>query len=131
MLYLLKSSHLEVNIDFQIKPHNMLWQNSAECAIQNFKNHFISGFSTTDTNFKEEVSRGHTVTYSEFVCDYLQLKSKPFQICLTVGGDRLGYPDDAASQAASLLESKLLFNSTISDAHRGAIFLSCDMNIFY
>ena len=38
-------------------------------------------------------------------------------------GDSLTYPDDPASPAANLLDTKLLLNSTISDAHRGACFL--------
>ena len=44
-----------------------------------------------------------------------------------MGGDILEYPDDASSPAASLLESKLLFNSTISYSRRGARFISCDL----
>ena len=47
-----------------------------------------------------------------------------------MGGDRLEYPDDASSPAAYLVVSKLLFNSTISDACRVARFMSCDLNFF-
>ena len=47
-----------------------------------------------------------------------------------MGGDRLEYPDDVSSPTASLLESKLLFNSKISDLRRGAIFMSCDLKYF-
>jgi hypothetical protein len=43
-----------------------------------------------------------------------------YRIRMVVGGDKLLYPDDPASPAASLLETKLLINSTISDAHKGA-----------
>ena len=46
-------------------------------------------------------------------------------------GDRIEYPDDASSLAASLLESKLLFNITISDVGRGAIFMSCELKDFF
>ena len=38
---------------------------------------------------KGEVPRGYTVTYANFVCDYHPLKSKPFRLRLTVGGDIL------------------------------------------
>ena len=58
------------------------------------------------------------------------LKSERYRIRLTVNGDKLECPDDVASPAASLLESKLLVNSTISDAHRGARFLTLDIKDF-
>ena len=52
------------------------------------------------------------------VCDYCPLKAEPMQVCLTVGGDHLPYAHDAP--AATLLEAKLMLNSTISDADKGA-----------
>ena len=58
------------------------------------------------------------------MCDYSPLKSEPYRVKITVGGDRLEYPDDALSLAASILDSKLIFNSTISDARRGARCMS-------
>ena len=58
------------------------------------------------------------------MCDYCPLNPEPYRFRITVGGDRLEYPDDALSPAAYLLESKLLFNSTISDARIGTRFMS-------
>ena len=49
------------------------------------------------------------------------LKSEPYQFRLTVGGDRLEYPDDASSPEASILELK----------HRGARFMSCDLKYVF
>ena len=46
---------------------------------------------------------------------------------IVVGGDRLSYPDDPASPAASLLDTKMIINSTISDSKRGARFMSADL----
>ena len=46
---------------------------------------------------------------------------------MVVGGDKLEFPDDPASPASGLLETKLLLNSVISDAHKGARFLSADL----
>ena len=46
---------------------------------------------------------------------------------MVVGGDKFSYPEDPASPAAFLLETKLLLNSTISDAKKGARFLICDL----
>ena len=80
---------------------------------------------------EEEVLRGHTVTYVNFVCDYRPLKSEPYRVRLTVVGNRLEYPDDASSPKASILESKLIFNSTISDTNRGARLMSCEMKYFF
>ena len=47
-----------------------------------------------------------------------------------MGGDRLEDPGDASSTAASLLKSKLLFNSTILDARRGSRFMLGDLKDF-
>ena len=50
---------------------------------------------------------------------------------IVVGGDRLTYSDDPASPAASLLETKLVINSTISDANKGAHFITADIKDFF
>ena len=71
----------------------------------------------------ERYQRGHTVTYGIFLCDYRPFKSEPFRVRLTVGVDRLEYPEDVSSQSTYLLESTLIFNSTMSDARRGARFM--------
>ena len=73
----------------------------------------VVGSNKIEFIIKEEVPTGRTVTYANFVCDYFPLKSEPYRVRLTVGGDRLEYPDDASSPAAYLLEKKLLFNITI------------------
>lgn len=44
-----------------------------------------------------------------------------------MGGDKLDYDNDAGSPAANLLETKIIINSTISDAHRGARFMCTDI----
>ena len=70
-------------------------------------------------------------TYASFVCDYKPQKTEPYRIRLIVGGDKLEYNRDAGSPAASLLETKLLLNSVISDAKQGARFLSADLKDFF
>ena len=42
-------------------------------------------------------------------------------------GDKLTYNEDLAAPAANLLETKILINNTISDAHHGARFMSVDI----
>ena len=48
-----------------------------------------------------------------------------------IGGDKLPYNDETSSPAADLLETKILLNSTISDAHKGARFMGIDIKIFF
>ena len=79
---------------------------------------------------KHEVPPNRDVTYANFVFDYRPLKDEPYRARMVVGGDKLTYHDDAGSPAASLLETKLLLNSTISDADKGARFLSLDLKDF-
>ena len=65
------------------------------------------------------------------VCDYRPLKDEPYRIRLTVGGDKLDYFGETASPIANLLETKLLINSVISDAHKGARFFGIDIKDFF
>ena len=44
--------------------------------------------------------------YAKFLFGYLPLKSEPFRVRLTVGGDRIKYPYNGDSPKASLFESK-------------------------
>ena len=67
------------------------------------------------------------VTYATMVCDYRPLKDEKYRVRITVGGDKLPYHDDAGSPAADLLETKILLNSTILDAKRGARFMCLDI----
>ena len=77
------------------------------------------------------VPRDRKCTYGNFVCDLKKLKSEPHRIELVVGGDKLEYDNNSGSPAASLLETKMLLNSIISDAKHGAQFLSCDLKYFF
>ena len=74
---------------------------------------------------------GAKVTYGNFICDIRQHKNEKHRVRLTVGGDQLDYEHDARSPAVSLLDTKLMINSVISDAHRGAIYCTADIQNFY
>jgi hypothetical protein len=76
------------------------------------------GTETIDFIMRSDVPSDKKVTYGSFICDFRPLKSEPYRVRLTVGGDKLPYDDDAGSPAASLLETKLLLNSTILDADK-------------
>ena len=42
---------------------------------------------------------------------------------LTIGGDVLEYAENSSSSVASLPETKIIINSIILDAHKGARFI--------
>lgn len=79
----------------------------------------------------DKVPSAKKVTYANFVYDYCPLKMKFFCIRLVFGCDKLDYIHDAGSPTTNLLETKLLINSVISDAHKGARFLSADLKDFF
>ena len=56
---------------------------------------------------------------------------KKIQSEVDIRGDVLEYLYAASSPAASLLESKLLINSTISDAYKGARFITIDLKDYF
>ena len=64
-------------------------------------------------------------------CDYRPINSEKHRVCLMVGGDKLTCKFDVTSPSASILESKLLINSVILDAHKGARFLTLDIKYFF
>ena len=78
-----------------------------------------------------EMPNNTKVANANFVCDIHPPKSEPWRVHLVVGGDKLIYDNDAGSPAASLLETKLLINSVISDARKGARFMSLDLKDFF
>ena len=76
---------------------------------------------------KNGVPTNKKVTYASFACDYRPLKDEKWRVCIVVGGDKLTYAFDTGSPAADIVETKLLFNSVISDAKSGAKFCSMDL----
>ena len=81
---------------------------------------------------KESIPKHRKVTYSNFVCDYRPLKSEPFRVRMTVGGDKLDYTSETASPAASLIETKLIINSVISDHSKfNSKFCAIDLKDFF
>ena len=52
------------------------------------------------------------------------MKEEAYWIRITVGGDRLPYEEDARALTANLLETKILINSVVLDAAKGARFFS-------
>ena len=84
---------------------------------------------TIDFIMKSEVPKNKRVTYATFVLAYRPQKLEKYRVRITVGGDRLEYADDAGSPATNMLETKILVNSTISDAKQGARMLCADIRM--
>jgi hypothetical protein len=111
-------------------PNKEVWKKAVSNEFGRLAQGNIFGVTATDTiDFihKHEYPSNRDITYASFVCDYRPLKSEPYRCRIVVGGDKLSYDHDPASPAASLLETKLILNSTISDAKEGARFFSCDL----
>ena len=90
-----------------------------------------AGVESTDTiEFIDHlhIPKDSKAIYASFVCDHRPLKDEHWRIRLVVGGDKLSFEADSGSPATDLLETKILFNSVISDARiHGAKLLSKDL----
>ena len=91
----------------------------------------VKGNDVVDFISYKDIPKNKIVTYTNMVCDIRPLKTEKYRVRLTVGGDRLQYPDDTASPAATLLETKLLLNSTISQSSKNARFMTIDIKTFF
>ena len=91
----------------------------------------IQGNDAMDFIKHTMVPKHKKVAYANMVCDIRPTKAEKYRVRLTIGGDILEYLGDASSPAASLMETKLMLNSVISDAHRGAKFLSIDIKDYF
>ena len=94
----------------------------------------IHGVQVTDTiEFitKDLVPQGRKVTYGLYRFDKRPLKPKPFRCCLVADGDKLEYEADASSPVASILETKILVNSVITETDKNAKFMTIDLKDFF
>ena len=80
---------------------------------------------------QSQVPNYRKFTYASFVCDHRPLKTEPWRVWLVVGGYRLPYEAAAGSPAPNLVETKIILNSTISDANYGEKNLSCNLKDFF
>ena len=67
------------------------------------------------------------ITYASFVCDYRPLRSELWRVRLVIGEDKLSYLYDTGPPAVSLLETKIMLNSVVWDADKGARFMTLDL----
>ena len=93
--------------------------------------HGVQHTNTIEFISKNDVPNNRDVTHASFVLDCRPLKTEPYRVRIVVGGDRSSHPLDAGSPATDMMETKLLINSTISDAHKGARFLTADIKDYF
>ena len=91
----------------------------------------ITGTGTMFPIQRSNIPRDRKVTYANFVCGIRPQKSETHRVRLTASGDKLDYPGDPSSPAVSTLDAKIHINSTISDAHKGARYMTLDIKNFY
>ena len=91
----------------------------------------VTATDTIDFITQQEVPSHKKSTYINFICDHKPLKTEENRLRLIVGGDKLEYDYDTGSPAASLLETKLILNSTISSAHKGACFMCAHLKDYF
>ena len=60
------------------------------------------------------------------VCDIRPSKKEKFRVQFTIGENELTYMGDSSALAASLMETKLIVNISISQAKNYAYFLTID-----
>ena len=118
-------------IDSLLKgPHSKIWERSLSNdwgRLAQGNDFGVRATNTIDFIHKHEVPAGKKVTHASFPCDYRPLKEETHRVRITVGGDRLDCTDDTGSPATNLLETKIILNSTISDAQKGARFMTIDI----
>ena len=98
---------------------------------QGLKDGRVKGTNTIKFIKKDQVptNRKKDVTYGSFNCDYRPGKEEEERTRLTVGGDRINYPDDCGTPTADMTLFKIHVNSILSTP--GAKCLTMDIKDFY
>ena len=126
--------HKETINSLLFGPAHEVWQQAMSNEWGRLAQGNDNGINFTDTiDFihRHDVPSQQKVTYGSFVCNFKPLKKEQYRIRLVAGGDILMYDEDTGAPAPSLIETKLLINSVISDSKQGAKFLSCDLKDFF
>ena len=76
---------------------------------------------------KTDVLSDKMVICESMICNFRPLKHENHRVRVTLGGDMISYAQDAGSPAANLLETKILLNSIMCDARKGARFMCLDI----
>lgn len=115
-------------------PNKIIWNKATSNEFGRLTQGNKHGVIATDTMefiAVNTVPKDRDVTYLTMVYDHRPLKSEPYRCRIVVGGDKLSYDEDASAPTTDLTETKLLLNSVISDAWKGARFCSADLKDFF
>jgi hypothetical protein len=75
------------------------------------------------------IPKDRTITYAWNVIDHHPQREDPNRVCITVGGNLIGYPFELIMQTANMVSSKILWNSVIST--KDACFAGADIINMY
>ena len=91
----------------------------------------VKGTNTLFCIDKKDIpaARWQDVTYGRIVVSFRPEKKDPNRVRLTVGRDRINYPNDCGTPTADMQTVKLLLNSVIST--KDARFMTIDIKDFY
>jgi hypothetical protein len=91
----------------------------------------VKGTNTMHFIRKEDVpaDRIKDVTYGSFTCDFRPNKAEENRTRLTMGGDRINYPEDCGTPTADMILFKILVNSIISTPNAKCLMM--DIKDFY
>jgi hypothetical protein len=111
------------------------WAKSAAnefgCLTQGLKDGRAKETNTIKLIHKDKVpdKRMKDVMYGSFSCDFKPNKEEKERTRLTVGGDRINYPDDCGTPTADMILFKILINSILSTPNAKCIMI--DIKDFY
>jgi hypothetical protein len=108
-----------------------VWSKSAANEFGRLTNGLADGTKTIRFIRKEDVpaDRRRDVTCGSFSCDYKPSKKEQNRTRLTMGGDRINYPDDCRTPTADMILFKILTNSIISTLNAKCLMI--DIKDFY
>ena len=115
--------------------YNEIWSKSSANEFRRLTNGLkdkqVKGTNTMQFIRKEDVpaSRIKDVTYSSFTCDFRPNKAEENRTRLTMGGNRINYPDDCGTPTADMILFKILVNSIISTPNAKCLMM--DIKDFY
>jgi len=129
VMHICSPSGNKISIDSLIRDKPEIWRQSVSNELGRLTQCIadVHGNDTMEFVLKRKVPSHKQVTYANMVCDIPPKEDDIYRTWLAVVGDKLEYCGDVLSPVVSVLETKLLINSVISDAKKDAHFLIIDI----
>ena len=77
----------------------------------------VQGTKVVIANIRRMYQKNKKFTYINMVCDYRSSNEEKYRLRLTIREDKLDYDSETASPTTNSINTKILVNSIISDAH--------------